>query len=673
MCGLVSILRPAGLTEPERGALLQEMRDALAHRGPDDATEEVVDGWAGLGFRRLAIIDLEGARQPLRSEAGDVVCVFNGEIYNFRELRARLGALGHRFATEGDGEVIVHGYEQWGDAVAAELEGMFAFVLVDRRRGRALAARDRAGIKPLFWAEVPGGVLLASEIKGLLPHPDVRRVACGPALDLGLLRMHAPWPLTAFEGVRRLPPGAALTLERAGGAPVIRRFAPILGASVGASVGAGAGAGAQPLPTGQALVELAEEEIRGAVARQMVADVPVGAFLSGGIDSTLVVALMRRLSSEPLHTFSVGVDRAAYDESDVARETARRLGTVHHELRLESLRFEELAELPALYDEPFAETSAIGVRALSRAAREHVKVVLTGDGGDEVFGGYDTHRMVAVAELVRQALPGPARSLAERLGHGALEVLGRGAPNERARQALRLVSLLGADPAEAHRSLLGTLAWCAEPSALEATERLSEAVLARAAGPLDGWGAGAAGLSRARRAWEGAARLGIATDRLERLPNAMLTKVDVASMAASIEVRVPLLDDALVRFADRVPASALVGPRRGKLLTRRVLERLLPGGPAWAKKRGFALPIDAWIRRAEPEVRELFHAHQRPLRDLTGVDAVAALDDLVNGSPRLSAGTAGMRLLWLATVALWAARYRVTERSDTVDPAALVV
>jgi asparagine synthase (glutamine-hydrolysing) len=365
-------------------------------------------------------------------------------------------------------------------------------------------------------------------------------------------------------------------------------------------------------------------------------------------------ALMRRVSGEPLHTFSIGVDRDAYDESAVARETARRLGTTHHEIRMEELGLDELSEMPALYDEPFAEVAALGVRALSRAAREHVKVVLTGDGGDEVFGGYDTYRWVSATDAVRRRAP---RALADGLGRLSLRRLARGAPDERLRRLLRLTALVGMDAMAAHRTLLATLAWCEDEAALAATERLSEAVTARAAGPLAGWGAG---------------RMALAGDRLERLPNAMLTKVDIASMAASIEVRVPMLDDAVVRFADALPDGELIGARRGKLLLRRVLERLLPGGPAWAKKRGFALPIDAWMRR-QPRLGALFHAHRGALLALARVDAVAAYEAFLAGSPRLSPPTAAMRLLWLATVALWAARHGVSERSDAPWAEGLVV
>ena len=324
MCGLVAIVRPAGLTADERGPDAGErMRDRLAHRGPDDATSAVVDDWVALGHRRLAVLDLAGSRQPLTERDRTVMCVFNGEIYNFVELRARLSALGHRFATRGDGEVIVHGYEEWGAEVAARLEGMFAFVVVDRAAGRVLAGRGRFGIKPLYWTAQAGAVFFASELKALLEHPAVPRVASRLALDVGGIRMHVPWPLTAFDGVYRLPPGALL-IEAPGrdGARSLSRYAPMLRAGR-----------TWARPAGE-LVDEARVQLTDAVRRQMVADVPVGAFLSGGSDSTLVCALMPRLGGT-LHTFSVlsgpGVD------SDDGAESARRLGTRHHVVRLEEI------------------------------------------------------------------------------------------------------------------------------------------------------------------------------------------------------------------------------------------------------------------------------------------------------------------------------------------------
>jgi asparagine synthase (glutamine-hydrolysing) len=353
MCGVVAIVRSGGLRDDERGPLLERMRDALAHRGPDDATAAVLDDWVALGHRRLSIIDQSGSRQPLVNEIGTIACVFNGEIYNFVELRTRLEALGHRFATRGDGEVIVHGYEQWGDEIATHLEGMFAFVLVDRVRRRVVAARDRFGIKPLFWTETGGAVLIASELKALLAHPAVPRVANRLALNVGLMRMHVPWPLTAFAGIHRLPPGALITVGP-DGQPALARYAPMLTATRH-----------RPRPRAQ-LLEETVAELERAVARQMIADVPVGAFLSGGIDSTLIVALMTRLANRPIHTFSVSTGPG--DEANAARATAARLGTCHHTVALHTLPFDELTLLAALYDEPFAETSALGVTVATKSS-----------------------------------------------------------------------------------------------------------------------------------------------------------------------------------------------------------------------------------------------------------------------------------------------------------------
>lgn len=640
MCGVVAIVRPSGLREDEREATLVRMRDALTHRGPDDATVEVIDDWVGLGFRRLSIIDLEGSRQPLHNETGTISCLFNGEIYNFQELRERLTALGHRFATHGDGEVIVHGYEQWGDTIASMLEGMFAFILVDRQRPRIIAARDRFGIKPLYWTRAGGALLFASEIKGLLPHPAVRRVANRLALGLGAVRMHVPWPLTAFDGIYQLPPGVLVEIAR-GGELSFHRHAPIVSAA--------------PVTTeaGGSLVERALAELERAVARQMVADVPVGAFLSGGIDSTLVVALMRRITSDPVHTFSIRTRR--HDESKVAVESARRLGTVHHELDLEDLPFERLLLLPELYDEPFAEVSALGVRVLSHAAREHVKVALSGDGGDEIFGGYDEYRWIRHTRATAR-LP---RWLTANLHAGSLALLGRRRWPTVVRQGLRAIALIGADHMSAQRGL-SSLAWAAVPRNARESEQLSARVDGVAAHRLQA-------LGPARRA--------MATDRLERLPDAMLRKVDIASMSASLEVRVPMLDDALVRFADTVREQELVGLRRGKLLLRRVLERLLPHGPAWDRKRGFSLPLDLWMRCTPMRngMAAMFHDQQAQLLRLTGVDVTAKWRQFEAGSSKASPTTTAAELLWFVTVAQWAKRFDVTEVAESEVEALQIV
>ncbi|MDQ3296415.1 MAG: asparagine synthase (glutamine-hydrolyzing) [Myxococcota bacterium] len=630
MCGFVVFVRA------KAGALVDEatfagMRDALAHRGPDDRSLATIDGWVMLGHRRLSIIDLEGARQPLHNEDGQIVCVFNGEIYNFLELRARLRGLGHQFATDGDGEIIVHGYEQWGDDVFRQLEGMFTVALVDRRRRRVVLARDRFGIKPLFYRQDAAGLTAASELKALL-HGRSAPSASRTALALGAMRMHVPWPLTAFTGIFRVPPGALVEIED-GGEPRLRRIAPMIERG-----------SEQRTTTAEASAFL-----EAAVARQMVADVPVGAFLSGGIDSTLIVALMRKISQGEIHTFSV--QTVDYDESDVAAQTARELGTTHHTLPLSAITFDDLADLPRLYDEPFAETSALGVRALSRFARQHVKVALSGDGGDEVFGGYDSYRWIQRAD----ALPIPGRRAAGRVLH---QLLQRRWP-PLVRRALR-AGLVAAAPAATAQRDVTTLSWAASPGERQLSESLSELVERACGGDLGA-------LDATRR--------GMLADRLERLPNAMLCKVDIASMSASLEVRVPMLDDALVRYADRIPIDQLVGPRHGKLLLRKVLETMPGGRVAWAAKRGFTLPLERWMVMPliRPRLDQLFGDHASTLRTLTGVDVGSLWRGFLDDASRFSSATAAMQLLWFANVALWADQLGVrTVDDDPLDPVRIV-
>ena len=626
MCGIVTVAAIRGLL-PARAAV-EKMRDTLAHRGPNDATFEEVDGWVALAHRRLSILDIEGARQPLRSESGDIVCIFNGEIYNFAELRTRLRALDHVFATNGDGEVIVHGYEQWGEDIFAMLEGMFTIVLVDRTRRITYLARDRFGIKPLFYEHTGNQVRAASELKALVVERH-SNVASRAALELGALRMHVPWPLTAFDGIFRLPPGSALKIPR-DGEPRLFRFAAMV---------------ETPRANPAQSPEEALGAMRTAVARQMVADVPVGAFLSGGIDSTLIVALMRELTNAQLHTFSIRT--LDHDESDVAAETARTLGTTHHTITLEEIKFSDLSELPRLYDEPFAETSALGVRALSRFAREHVTVALSGDGGDEVFGGYSSYRWIQLANAWR--IPGRAR-----IGTAAHQLLVRRPWPSVIRRALRTLLLAGT-PETAQRDLV-TLSWASATQARGSSERLSDAIAA------------ASGVELSKL---GPARRAMVSDRLERLPNAMLAKVDGASMSASLEVRVPMIDDELVRYADRVPIDQLVGSRFGKLLLRRALALTSSENIAWHSKRGFSLPLDRWMRSTDvsTNLEQLFGDLGSRLLEITGYRVTELWRRFCVGGSQFSAGTAAMQLLWFANVALWSEQFGVRcARESSVLP-----
>jgi asparagine synthase (glutamine-hydrolysing) len=635
MCGIVAIVRARGLDLHERSETLERMTSSLAHRGPDEASHRTFDDWVAFGHRRLSIVDVAGSSQPLRNEDGTIQCIFNGEVYNFQPLRERLQGLGHEFSTRGDGEVIVHGYEQWGDEVVAMLEGMFAFVLLDRRRQSVLVARDRFGIKPVFWTRTGGGYLVASELKAVVAHPSVEPTASPLALELGALRMNVPWPLTAFHGIYRLPPGATLTIRR-NGEHALRRFALIVDPP----------RTSRPVRADEAEVR-ALAALESAVGRQMVADVPVGCFLSGGIDSTLIATLMRRRTSAPIHTFSLRT--SVNDESAIASETARRLGTRHHIVDFDALGLDDLSRLPAMYDEPFAETSALGVRVLSAAAREHVKVALSGDGGDEIFAGYDTTRWVVNAARSSKLLPDRLSSWA---GRRAGRILAGGRYPERLRQALRFAALYGGDSATAHRRLT-TLAWSVDPEAARRSYDLSHQIERLASSGLDGIEA---------------SRAAMATDRLERLPNAMLTKVDIASMSVSLEVRVPMLDDALARFADTQRSDTFVGLRRGKLLLRRVLERLLPGGPAWAPKQGFPLPLPQLMRqpKARSMLDELFGDRASLLRELAGVDIQERWTGFLEGRTAYSAGSAAQQLLWYSTVALWADRFRVSQTAVDV-------
>ena len=507
---------------------------------------------------------------------------------------------------------------------------MFAIALVDRKQRRLLLARDRFGIKPLFYRHHGGRLSAASELKALLVEGVPR--ASRAALALGAIRMHVPWPLTAFEGIYRLPPGAVLELE------------------VGRHRGWFAGSRWSIRPTslrpspGEAL-----DVLRAAVARQMVADVPVGAFLSGGVDSTLIVALMRQITNGELHTFSV---RRRRGHSGVAAVTARELGTTHHTIEMDEITFEDLTRLPALFDEPFAETTAIGVRALSRFAREHVKVALSGDGGDEVFGGYGSYRWIQTLGRI----PIPGRSL---MGRAARALLVRRAWPSSIRRVLRGLVLVGDTPMTAQRDV-STLAWAADAETRAASEWLSGQIEHESGIDLDD-------LDALRRS--------MLADRLERLSNAMLSKVDIASMSASLEVRVPMLDDQLVRFADRLAADHLVDKGQGKVLLRKVLATLPGGRVAWDTKRGFSLPLESWLRNPKTSGRltELFGDRARSLRDLTGTDVVGLWSSFLDGSSRYSGGTAAMQLLWFANVAMWADLFDIRDVAVTaLDHAPIV-
>lgn len=614
MCGIVGIVAAPMGNPPER-AVIDAMNGAIVHRGPDDAGV-FIDERAALGMRRLSIIDLAGGHQPMHDETGQIHVVFNGEIYNYRELRSELQARGRPFHTQSDCEVIVQAYAEYGDACFERLHGMFGIAIWDARSRTLLLARDRFGEKPLFYAHDTQRIAFASELKSLIRVPGFDRGIDNEALRSYVCYGYVPTPSSIFGSVRKLPP--AHYLRYADGKVDIRpyyqlRFGPAL--AIGEAE--------------------AEERLAGllddAVRSRLVADVPFGAFLSGGLDSSVVVALMARAMSQPVKTFSIGFKEAAFSELSDARRVANHLGTEHHELVVEPDAVSLLQQLVWYLDEPFADSSAVPTFLVAKMAREQVKMVLTGDGGDETFGGYDRY-----LKFLRLQQFGPLRPpLAAALGLGGRLLGGsRGYRMRRIGERLRMpfpasylsgVALTRADVAG---SLLGEALRGDHWSGIGAPH---DDLLAQT--PLD--------------------RI-VAIDFASYLPDDILVKLDRMAMANSLEGRVPLLDHRLVEFAVRLPPSLRVRDGRGKHLLRRVAERWLPADVLSKPKQGFAIPLDAWFRGALRELAEdLVGSRAFAERGLMSAPAVRAyLDDHLAG--RADHG----ETLWLAlSLELWARRF----------------
>jgi asparagine synthase (glutamine-hydrolysing) len=567
MCGIAgfadALTREHAVT-PERleadVRLLRAMCSVIRHRGPDDEGVRVEPG-IGLGMRRLSIIDLATGHQPIGSEDGTVQVVFNGEIYNYRELRGELLHEGHHFATTTDTEVIVHGYEQWGRGVFARLRGMFGIALWDARSRTLWLARDRAGIKPLYYVEHEDRLFYGSELKSLLAAGAVERAIEPQALAHYLAFLYTPPDRAIFPEVRKLRPGHVLCW-RDGRATVTPFWTP---------------------PTGEALeIDDTEAEevllarLRDAVRSHLVSDVPLGAFLSGGVDSSLVVALMAEASSRPVKTFSIGFDEPAYDELDAARLMAEHVGAEHHEFVVRPDALAIVEQLVAHFDEPFADPSAIPTWYVSEVARRHVTVVLSGDGGDELFAGYGRYVPHAQVERFdRLPLPGKrtlAGLAARTLRHGTRgqRFLRHVARDEESRY-IEAVSFFGPEDREA--LLAGSFA----PRGGEAPEDHMRARFDRVRHlPL---------VSRMMH-----------VDFGTYLPEDILTKVDRMSMAHSIESRVPLLDHPLVEFALGLPLRMKLRDNQRKYLLKRVASRFLPPALLTRKKQGFGVPLGVWFR-----------------------------------------------------------------------------
>jgi asparagine synthase (glutamine-hydrolysing) len=568
MCGIAGIVNsePGGV----EAATIQRMCQSVVHRGPDDEGIFVKDG-VGLGVRRLSVIDLAGGHQPVFNEDKSICIVYNGEIYNFVELRAELESRGHRFYTHGDTEVIVHLYEEMGGDCVQKLRGMFAFAIYDTRNRRLLLARDRLGIKPLHYALADGRLLFGSEIKSILAVAPELATIDQRALWQYMYFGYIPDPASAFESIQKLPPGHVLEFER--GNTTLHRYWDLPEYSTH-----------QPGSEEECLREL-ERRLAEAVRVQLIADVPLGALLSGGTDSSTVVALMARASSRPVKTFSIGFRHADFNEAPYARLVAERFGTEHHELILEPNVVETVEALTRSMEEPFGDSSMLPTYFISRLARQHVTVALSGDGGDEAFAGYERYQVhlqrrhfnwipesagAFYREHLHSRFPSsmPGRNLAYSISLPLVERYLEGIslqPFDREMALLsddfRAAALGDADPMSVPRGYLD------EAPARDPLSRV------------------------------------LYLDTKTYLPGDILTKVDRMSMLASLEVRVPILDHLFLEWVTGLPPGWKTRGKKQKYIFTKLAERVgVPKEVLDRPKQGFALPLRHWMRN---ELKEL--------------------------------------------------------------------
>ena len=587
MCGIAGLVhrdqsRPATRDE------LRPMLDRITHRGPDD-WGHYLDGALGMGMRRLSIIDLAGGHQPIHNEDKTVWTVFNGEIYNFTELRPMLESKGHRFATNADTEVIVHLWEEFGEAFVEHLRGMFAIAVWDSRTRQLTLVRDRLGIKPLYYAETPGGLLFGSELKSLIAHEHMER-----RIDYGAVReylelMYIPAPRTIFEGVRKLLPGH-VAIWRDGRLTIRGYWDSRL----------------EPADRPYADVrEELEHELSESVRMRLVSDVPLGVFLSGGVDSSMITALMARQMGEPVKTFSIGFESETYNELDYARQVASHLETDHHE---EVVQPDAIGLLPKLvwhYDEPFADSSAIPTYYVSRLARRHVTVVLTGDGGDELFAGYKHYRWLQKYATFDR-IAGPLRRPVF--------------------EALRRLPL----PLR-HRAILRRLSKPLPDIQREALAAFTSELLDTVA-PAPPIGGQHDATKDYAQLWNSAGDVSFVeklmyTDQKTYMVDDILTKVDRASMAVSLEARVPILDHRVCELANSIPLEMkLRAGGDSKHILKDMIRPWMPPGFFMDRKWGFGVPLVDWFRTdLRDYVRDRLlsrRARQRGILDPRGVERI---------------------------------------------------
>ena len=569
MCGIAGIFDQHA-DRPVSETLLTAMRDRMTHRGPDGAGNHIGPG-IGLAHRRLAIVDLGGGHQPLYNEDGKVVVVFNGEIYNFQGLARELEQKGHVFRTRSDTEVIVHGWEEWGPECVERFHGMFVFALWDERAETLFLARDRMGKKPLYYTELSDGRLLfASELKALLVCPDVGRRIDPIAIEDYLAFGYVPEERVIFQGVEKLLPAHRMVWRR-GGRPRVDAYWR-LHMSEDTHLGPEDGAG-----------EL-RDRFREAVAARLVSDVPLGAFLSGGVDSSGVVALMAGLCPDPVNTFCISFAERAYDESSYARAVAERYATAHRTRQVDPNDLSMLDRLADIFDEPFGDCSALPSYHVCAAARQNVTVALSGDGGDEVFAGYRRYAWHSREEKIRRSIP-PA------LRRAVFGPLGSVFPKldwaPRYLRAKTTFQELALDPIAAYCNSVSVIG---EPlRKLLYTPEMTRALQGYRAVDLLARHMKDAGTDHPLLQAQYA-------DIKTWLPGDILTKVDRTSMAVSLEVRAPLLDHALIEWASTLPAELKLNGGLGKHVLKKCLEPLVPRDLLYRPKQGFSTPLDTWFR-----------------------------------------------------------------------------
>ncbi len=619
MCGICGMLSLDGRDRPDRD-VLTDMNRAIVHRGPD-SEGMLIDGPAALAMRRLSIIDLAGGDQPIGNEDGSIQVIQNGEIYNYRELNEELRRAGHRFKTRSDTETIVHLYEEHGLGFAERLRGMFGIAIWDKRNQRLVLARDRYGIKPLYYRVDGGNLSFASEMKSLIRQPDFSREIDLGALEAYLALGFVPAPMTIFEAAKKLPIGHLLIAE--GGVVRLDHYAATRPAL----------AGEERDESPDELAEELRDRLRDSVRAHLVADVPVGVLLSGGTDSGTLTALASEISEAPINTFTIGFKERDFDEASAARRVAERYGTSHHELTVEPDAVELLPKVVDAFGEPFADNSALPTYLVSQLAAEHVKVVLSGEGGDELFGGYFSYLGDLWAPRV-----GPAatalRSLIERLPSRAT--------SRRLDDRLKRFAR-GAHLPQPDRHLSWSQAFDSEARAELMTRRRKDFDPLQAHRERYDASAGAAPVNRTAD-----------LDMGIYMVDDILVKIDRASMAHSLESRVPLLDPAITDFALALPDSYKVRALKKKWLFRRAVAPLLPREVIQAPKRGFNTPVSKWLRGdLLPFAREVLapqRVREQGYLDPTAVNAV--IDTHVSGREDLS------RNIWgLICFSLWYDRF----------------